>query len=83
MSLESFRQGLQFCFKAHCNRRFAHKDMRPQSWDSKSWESQFWEFRDSHLGVLRQNAIWMWVSWKSTKYVIKGKVVVSPKSRPW
>jgi hypothetical protein len=28
---------------------------------AKSRESQLWQFRDSHLRVLRQNAIWMWV----------------------
>ncbi len=33
------------------------------------------------VGILRlskQNAIWMWVSWKSTEYIIKGKVMASP-----
>jgi hypothetical protein len=38
---------------------------------------------DSHLGVLGQNAIWMWASWRGTKYTIRGKVVASPKSGPW
>jgi hypothetical protein len=42
-----------------------------------------WEFRDSHLGVLRQNAIWMWASWRVVENTIKGKVVASPKSEPW
>jgi hypothetical protein len=49
----------------------------------KSWESQLWKFRDSHLGVLGQNAIWVRVLWPNTEYTIMGKVVVSPKSRPW
>ncbi len=49
----------------------------------KSWKSQLWEFQDSHLGVLGQNAIWMWDSWKSTKYTIRGKVVASPKFELW
>jgi len=35
------------------------------------------------LGVPKQNAIWMWASWRSTEYTIRGKVVASPKSRPW
>jgi len=30
-----------------------------------------------------QNAIWMWASWRSIKYTIRGKVVASPKFRPW
>jgi hypothetical protein len=46
-------------------------------------ESQHWEFRDSHLGVLGQNDIWVLVPWPSTKYTIKGKVVVSLKSGLW
>ncbi len=46
-------------------------------------ESQLWEFQDSHLGIPRQNVIWMWASWKGTKYTIRGKVLASPKSRPW
>jgi hypothetical protein len=48
---------------------------------AKSWESQLWEFRDSHLGVPGQNAIWMWPLWRAAKNIIRGKVVVSPKSR--
>jgi hypothetical protein len=38
-------------------------------------------FWDSQIS--RQNTIWMWASWRGTKYTIKGKVVASPKSRPW
>jgi hypothetical protein len=49
----------------------------------KSQESKLWEFRDSHLGFLGQNAIWMWVSWRGTKYTLKGKMVASPKFGPW
>jgi hypothetical protein len=25
----------------------------------------------------------MWASWRGTKYTVKGKVVASPKSKPW
>ncbi len=35
------------------------------------------------LGVLEQNAIWMWASWRGIKYTIRGKVVSFPKSGPW
>jgi hypothetical protein len=49
----------------------------------KSWESQFREFRDSNLGVPRQNDIWMLASWPCTNNIIKEKVVASPKFRPW
>jgi hypothetical protein len=49
----------------------------------KSRESQLWEFRDSQLGVPGQNVIWMLVSWLGIKYIVRGKVVVSPKSELW
>jgi hypothetical protein len=47
---------------------------------AKLRESQMWKFRDSHLGILGQNDIWVLVQWRSTKYIIKGKVVMF---RPW
>jgi len=46
------------------------------------WECQLWEFWDFHLGVLGQNAIWMWPLWRSIEYNIREKVVASPKSGP-
>jgi hypothetical protein len=57
----------------HFNRRFARKGMDTQSCGSP------WEFRNSHLGVLGQNDIWVLVPWLGTKYTIRGKVVASPK----
>jgi hypothetical protein len=38
---------------------------------------------DLTLRILGQNAIWMLVPWACTKYTIRGKVVASPKSKPW
>jgi len=35
------------------------------------------------VGVSGQNAIWMWASWRGTKYIIREKVVASPKSELW
>jgi hypothetical protein len=35
------------------------------------------------VGVLGQNVIWMWASWRDTEYNIRGKVMSSPKSGPW
>jgi len=35
------------------------------------------------LGVPGKNNIWVLVLWPGTKYTIRGKVVISPKSRPW
>jgi hypothetical protein len=46
-------------------------------------ESQFRKFWVFNLGVSRQNDIWMLAMWPSTKNTIRGKVVASPKSRPW
>jgi hypothetical protein len=33
--------------------------------------------------ILGQKTIWMWPPWKGAKYIIRGKVVASPKSGPW
>jgi hypothetical protein len=75
--LESSQRGIQLCFRPHLNRRFAHKVMGPQSWDSPKVVGV------PTLGISGQNDIWMWASWRGTKYIIRGKVVASPKSRPW
>jgi len=40
-------------------------------WAPKLRESELWQFRDSHLGVPRQKSLWMWASWRSTKYTIR------------
>jgi hypothetical protein len=69
ISLKSSWQGLQLFFRPHCNQRFACKVMGPQSRGSPN------------LGVLGQNAIWMWALWRGTKYTIRGKVVASPQVR--
>ncbi len=70
--LESSWQGLQHFFRDHLNWRSAHKIMGLQSCKSLN----FWEFS-------RQNDIWMLVSWPCTKYIIRGKVVASPKFGLW
>jgi hypothetical protein len=44
------------------------------------WKSQFKEFRDSNLGVPRQNDIWVLVPWQGANNIIRGKVVVSLSS---
>jgi hypothetical protein len=59
------------------------RGLHTKLWGPKFRESQLWEFQDSHLGVPEQNAIWMWASWKGTKYTTRGKVVAFPKSRLW
>jgi len=49
----------------------SHKGLHTKLWGPKV------------MGVSGQNVIWMWASWRGTKYIIRGKVVASPKSRPW
>jgi len=71
MSLESSQRGLQLYFKTHLHWRFSHKVMGPQS------------RRRLNFNNFGQNDIWMWASWRSTKYIIRGKVVASPRSKPW
>jgi hypothetical protein len=52
-------------------------------WASKVAGVQFQEFRNSNLGVLGQNDIWVLTPWLGTKNTIRGKVVVSYKSESW
>jgi hypothetical protein len=71
ISLESSRWELQLCFRPHLNRRSTQEVMGLKN-------------RGSHnLGILGQNNIWVQASWPGTKNTIRGKVMVSPKSKPW
>jgi hypothetical protein len=45
--------------------------------------TKLWGPKVARILTLGQNAIWMWASWRGTKYTIKGKVVASPKFGPW
>jgi len=77
--LEISRQGIQLCFRIHCNWRSAHKVMGPQncgSPDVGNFGTPTWESWDKKV-------ILMWASWRGTKYTIRGKVVASPKSGAW
>jgi hypothetical protein len=38
---------------------------------------------DSHLGIPKQKAIWMWPLWRAIEYIINGKVVASPEFGSW
>jgi hypothetical protein len=50
----------------------------------KWWQkSQFRGLQDSQLGSPKKNVIWEQPPWRATKNIIRGKVVVSPKSGPW
>jgi hypothetical protein len=77
--LKRFQQGLQLCFRPHLNWRFYTQSYGPP----KLWKTQFREFRNSNLGIPRQNDIWVLVPWLGTENTIRGKVVASPKSGPW
>jgi hypothetical protein len=79
ISLESFQRRLQLCFIPHLNRRVYTQSYGPP----KLQESQFWKFQDFHLGFSGQNVIWVLVPWTGIEYIIRGKVVASPKSGPW
>jgi hypothetical protein len=57
-----------------CTRSYAPPKLR---------ESQLWEFRDSHLEVSRQKAIWMWPLVERRKIYYKGKGGYFPKFGPW
>ncbi len=77
--LKSSWQGLQLFFRPHCNQRSANEVTHLQSCGSPScgnFGTCTWKSRD-------KKAIWMWPPWKGVEYIIKGKVVASPKFGPW
>jgi hypothetical protein len=76
--LESSWQGLQHYFRPHLNQRSADKVMGPKVAGVPTLGISGFP-----LGSLRKNAIWMLVSWPTTEYTIRGKVVASPKFRSW
>jgi hypothetical protein len=77
--LEKFRWGLQFCFRPRFNWKFAHKVMHLQNHES----FKFGNFWDSHLGVSKQNDIWVLALWLDTKNIIREKVVTSLNFKSW
>jgi len=85
----TFKWSVTYCWKAldkgynFSINLITIESMHTKLWGPKSRESQFWEFQNSHLGVPGHNSIWMWASWRGTKYTIRGKVVPSPKSGLW
>jgi hypothetical protein len=74
--LERFQQGLQLYFRPHLNRKFAQEVINFQSRKNHN-------FKTPNLGVSRQNDIWVLALWPSIENTIRGKVVASPKFRPW
>jgi hypothetical protein len=78
ISLKSSWRELQLWFRPHLNQRSTHKVMGPQNHKNLSCENF-----ETHLGVPKQNVIWVSVPWLGTKYTIRGKVVLSFKSGLW
>jgi hypothetical protein len=77
--LERFQQRLQLFFRSHLNQRSSQKVMGLQNCGSPDLGS----FGTPNLGVLRKNDIWVQVPWPGKKNIIRGKVMVSPKFKPW
>jgi hypothetical protein len=77
--LKSSRRELQLCFRSHLDPRSARKVMRFQSRESPGWHDFGAPTRESR----ERKVIWMWAPWRGWEYTIRGKVVASPKSRPW
>jgi hypothetical protein len=63
-------------FRPHLNRRFAQEVLAFQNGRNPN----FGNFGTPNLGIIGQNDIWMWLS---TENNMRGKVVASPKYRPW
>jgi len=59
--------------------RSAHKIMGLQSCRNLNWRDFGIATRESR----ERKAIWMWALWPATKYIIRGKVVASPKFGLW
>jgi hypothetical protein len=59
------------------------RGLHAKLWTPKVARIPIVEFRDSHLGVPRQNDIWVLVPWPNIEYTIRGKVVASPKFGSW
>jgi hypothetical protein len=74
ISLKSSWQGLQLCFRPHCDQSFAKEVMRPRSPGSPRWR----DFGTSTRESWERKAIWMQAPWRVTEYTIRGKVVASP-----
>jgi hypothetical protein len=72
------------CFSLHCDSRSARKVMGLQSYGSPIWCNFETPIQESRV----RKVIWMYAPWPATKYTIRGKVMVSPKSNrdesgPW
>jgi hypothetical protein len=76
--LESYRRGLQLCYRPRHDRSSAQEVMRPQSPGSPSWRDFGTPTRESR----EWKAIWMWAPWRVTEYTIWGSKVVAYSRGP-
>jgi hypothetical protein len=59
------------------------KSLHTKLWGSKVTRVPTLVISELPLRVSGQKAIWMWASWRGTKYTIRGKVVASPNFGSW
>jgi hypothetical protein len=76
--LESSWWGLQLCFNL-----ISIEGLHTKLWASKITRVPISRISRLLVGASRQNDIWVLALWLGTKNTIRGKVVASPKSRPW
>jgi hypothetical protein len=79
MLLRSSRQRLQRCFRLHLNKKFSQEVMNLKNGGNPNFRN----FKTPDLKVMGQNDIWVQPLWQGTKNTIRGKVLASPKFRPW
>jgi len=70
---------IQLCFKPHFNGKYAQEVIGLQNRRKPNSRN----FSIPNLGVPRQNDIWVQAPWPNINNIISGKVVASPKSKPW
>jgi hypothetical protein len=76
--LESFQWGIQFCFRPHCNWRFAHKIMGPKI--ARVPTLGIFRFPFGSPGTKCHLDVGLMERWK---VYYKGEGDGFPKSRPW
>ncbi len=73
------RQRLQLCLRPHFNQRYTQEVIGLQNHGS----SNFKNFGTPNLKVVGQNDIWVQAPWLGIENTIRGKLMASPKSKPW
>jgi hypothetical protein len=76
--LENSQWGLQLCFNLT-----SIEDLHTKLWASKVTRVPISRILGLPVGASKQNDIWVLALWPSIENTIRGKVMASPKSRPW